>query len=708
MRKSSTPRPTARLVAALGVALLAAGPASAQTVYGLASFATVNLPPPSLVTFSATAPGTFTATRAITGLTAGQTLVGLDSRPNTGQLFALGYNPTGTQSQLYTLDPATGALTAVGAALTLDLGATTNRIGFDFNPTVDRIRVTGSNNANLRLNPTNGALVDGDAATAGVQLDRLLNYNPGNATSSPAVPADANAGQTPVIGSVAYANSFIGATMTVLYDIDEAKSLYTVQNPPNDGVLNSRNTLTVSTASALATDLDIYFNPTTRTNAAYLTIATGTAAAPATQLYTLNFMTGADLTAVGAVGPAGSLVTDIAFAIERPAALPAVTGQLAYALAGTNLLTFDTANPGLIRSSAGLTGVDATYTLVGIDVRPLTNTLYALGYRASDQMAQLYTLNPGTGAATAVGTPLMLALGSATDAIGFDFNPAVDRIRVVSTNRAHLRLNPIDGTLVDGNANTAGVQFDGQLTYNPGNPGNPASTPPVAAVPADANAGAVPAIATGAYTNSFVSTTMPVSTQLYDYDRALNVLSVQAPPNDGILNTAGSLGLTLNAAPSVSLDIFSSGLGANTAYLTANTAASTNSNLYTVNLTTRETTLVGVIGGGSAVRDIAVAAATGVVVTGARDRELAAGLGLYPNPFAGATQLRFELARPARVQLLVSDALGRHVATVQAGKLAPGAHTVRWNGAGQRAGLYFFQLQFDGQPAGTRAGVLTE
>ena len=703
MRKLFTPQATTRLATALGVVLLTVGPAAAQTVYGLLT-APAALAAPSLVTFSATAPGTFTAARPITGLTVGQTLVGLDARPNTGQLFALGYNPTGTQSQLYILDPATGALTTVGAALTtVDLGSITNRIGFDFNPTVDRIRVTGSNNANLRLNPNNGALVDGNAALDGVQLDRPLNYNPGNATATPVVLADVNAGQTPVIGSIAYANSFIGATTTVLYDLDEAKSLYTTQNPPNDGVLNSRGTLSVSTAAALATDLDIYFNPTTRTNTGYLTIASGTSAAPATQLYTLSFMTGADLTAVGAVGPTGSLVSDIAFAIERPAVLPAVTGQLAYALAGTNLLTFDTTNPSLIRTAPGITGVDATYTLVGMDVRPLTNTLFALAYRASDQMAQLYTLNPGTGAATTVGTPLMLALGTATDAIGFDFNPLVDRIRVVSTNRANLRLNPITGALVDGNATTDGVQPDGQLTYNPG---NATATP---AVPADANAGAVPAIATGAYTNSFVSATPPTSTVLYDYDRALNILAIQAPPNDGILNTVGSLGLTLSATtPSVSLDIYSSGLGANTAYLVANMAGSTNSSLYTVDLSSRVTTLVGLIGGGSAVRDIAVAAATGVVVTGARRQELATGLGLYPNPFAGLVQLRFELARAADVQLLVSDALGRHVATVPAGKLAPGAHTLRWNSAGQRTGLYFFRLQFNGQPAGTRAGVLAE
>jgi hypothetical protein len=660
----------------LALGLLLAGavalPAAAQTVYGL-SVGTGGAA--SLVTFSAVAPGTFTATRAITGLATGQTLVGLDTRPNTGQLFALGYNPTGTQSQLYILDTATGALTAVGTALTtLNLGTTTNRIGFDFNPTVDRIRVTGSNNTNYRLNPNNGALAVTDGSLA---------YNPGNATANPVVPADVNAGQTPVIGSVAYGNSYIGATTTVLYDIDEAKSLYTVQNPPNDGVLNSRTALTVSTATALATDLDIYFNPTTRANAAYLTIASGTAAAPTTQLYTLDFVTGANMVAVGAVGPAGTLVTDIAFAIDR--AVPAaVTGQLAYALGGTNLLTFDTALPGTIRTSVGITGIDATQTLVGIDVRPLTNTLYALGYNATAATGvtntQVYSLNGATGVATAVGTAVRLELG--TGNIGFDFNPTVDRIRVVGANRNNYRLNPITGAL---------AATDGVLTYATGT--------------------ATPTIGTAAYTNSFAAASTTSGTTLYNYDQVLNQLNTQAtanPPMDGQLTAVGASGITAGTAtPTVSLDIYSTGVGVNTAYLVANSATSANTSLYTVNLTTGAATLVGAIGNGIAARDIAVAASTGVV-TASRPAELATTFTLYPNPTASTASLSFGLPRAAHVELIVSDALGRTVDKVDAGQLAAGPQALRWSRHGQAAGLYFFRLSFDGQPAGTRQVALTE
>ncbi|WP_345052019.1 DUF4394 domain-containing protein [Hymenobacter glaciei] len=650
----STLRCTLLGLAALG---LSTGAAQAQTVYGLVSTASAVT---SLATFQATAPGTFTATVPVTGLTAGQTLVGLDTRPNTGQLFALGYTATGTQAQLYTLNPTTGALTAIGATITLNLGTTLNRIGFDFNPTVDRIRVTGSNNSNYRLNPNTGGI----AAT-----DTNLAY----ATT------DANAAQTPGVGAVAYGNSFIGATNTVLYDIDEANSRYTSQDPPNNGTLNSRTALTVNTATALATDLDIYFDPTSRTNGAYLTIATGTTAAPSTQLYTLDFITGANMTAVGTVGPVGTLVTDIAFAISRPATLPALTGQLAYALAGTNLLTFDTGQPGLIRTSVGITGMDATQTLVGLDIRPATNTLYALGYNTTAQSYTLYSLNSTTGVVTAVNTtPIALALGAGK--VGFDFNPMVDRIRVTSGSRANFRLNPIDGTV---------AATDTQLAYAAG----------------DANAAATPNIGASAYTNSVAGTTATATT-LHNYDLSLNILTTQIPPNNGTLNTVGATGIVANTTtPNIDLDIFSSAAGTNTAYLVANTTTASTS-LYTVNLTTGATTLVGAIGNGLAARDIAVAGTSGVA-TAVRERtDLATGFGLYPNPASGHTEASFALPHSGLVQLEMFDNLGRRVAAQAARLLPAGANTLRWEAGAAHPGLYVVRLTVDGKAAASRMLVL--
>ena len=673
MSKNYTRWNTALKGLGLGALLLgaAARPAAAQTAYGITVGAALGTTPVySLVTFQVTAPGTFTATAAITGLADGQVLVGIDSRPATGQLFALGYNAGATTSnaQLYTLSTA-GVLTPVGSTLTLLLGTNAGRIGFDFNPTVDRIRVTGSNGGNYRLNPNNGVL----AAT-----DGSLAY----ATT------DSNAGQTPSVGSSAYTNSYIGSSATTLYNIDEAASRLVRQDPPNAGTLNTVGSLSVLTNSPFqGSDFDIYFDPATGQNSAYLTVAT---APPLTstfsnQLYTLNLNTGAT-TAVGQLGTGNAVVfADIALAITRPT-LASITGQLAYALAGTNLLTFDTALPGTIRTATGISGVDAAYTLVGLDVRPINNALYALGYNSAAASgvnnSQLYSLDATTGAATTVGAAFRLELG--TGSVGFDFNPTVDRIRVVGANRNNYRLNP--------NSTAASVlaATDGAVSYTSGTP----------------NIGAV------AYTNSFRGANATSGTALYNYDLTLNQLNIQStanPPADGQLTAVGTSGLTVNSTtPYVDLDIYSTGVGTNTAYLVANPGSALGTTLYTVNLTTGAATSVGAIGNGYvAARNIAVAAATGVT-TGTRPAELATALTLYPNPLASAASLSFGLPRAARVELTVTDALGRTVAYVDAGQLPAGSQTVRWQRQGQAAGLYFFRLAFDGQPAGTRQVALTQ
>ncbi|QKG54402.1 T9SS type A sorting domain-containing protein [Hymenobacter sp. BRD67] len=81
---------------------------------------------------------------------------------------------------------------------------------------------------------------------------------------------------------------------------------------------------------------------------------------------------------------------------------------------------------------------------------------------------------------------------------------------------------------------------------------------------------------------------------------------------------------------------------------------------------------------------------------------------LFPNPVAGSTNLAFTLGKAAHVELIITDALGRTIDTIKAGLLPAGQQNIRWNRQRQAAGIYFFSLRFDGQPAGTRRGVLAE
>lgn len=202
----------------------------------------------SLARFDPTTPGT-TTTVALTGLVAGETLVGIDQRPATGQLYGLGINPTSDTGTLYLIDPQTGACTIVGTAgqiAFVDAGSNPVDLpnpaifgyGFDFNPTVDRIRVISASGLSFRVNPITGAPVDGDlggaaGSIAGINPDGFQNGQLGGSTGG---------------SGAAYTNSFGGATATTLYVLDASSSRLYIQNPPNAGTETLPVTITLNGA----------------------------------------------------------------------------------------------------------------------------------------------------------------------------------------------------------------------------------------------------------------------------------------------------------------------------------------------------------------------------------------------------------------------------------------------------------------------------
>lgn len=197
-------------------ALLLASPAWAVSIYGLT---TDN----RLLLIDSEVPARISSVRPITGLDGGDNLVGIDVRPATGQLYALGRNAT-----LYTINPVTAIATKVAnlAADPADVtapfypGLTGTNFGIDFNPVVDRLRVVSDTDENLRINPVNGL----------VSADVSLTY-----ASAP----DRNAGANPNVVDVAYSNNFSGAVTTTLFGIDDTSLDIVTINPPNNGVLNS-------------------------------------------------------------------------------------------------------------------------------------------------------------------------------------------------------------------------------------------------------------------------------------------------------------------------------------------------------------------------------------------------------------------------------------------------------------------------------------
>lgn len=440
----------------------------------------------SLVKYNANNSTTVISTTPVTGLQAGENLLTIDFRPGTGQLYGIG-----STNQLYIINTSSGAATAVGAPFTPAVSG--NMVGFDFNPTVDRIRLVTSSGQNLRLHPETGAV----AATDG-------NLNPG----------------TPNIGSAAYTNNMSGASSTELFVIDFSTKMLYKQDPPNHGDLTAVGNLEV--AGTVSADGGFDIAPMGNVALANFT------AAGMDHLYQIDTMTGK--------------ATDLGMLSTSIIGIAIPTSPVAYAVDGANNLhVFNFMEPGTPVSKA-ITGLQPSESVVGIDMRPVTGQLFALG-----STGRLYILNTSTGAAAMVGAGPVATLAG-TD-FGFDFNPFVDKIRIVSDTGQNLRVNPVDGSLV--------------ATDGPLNPGTPMVT-------------------AAAYTNSFPGT---ATTVLYDIDSATDMLYKQDPPNAGTLTAIGALGIDVMDANG-----FDIGGSSNTGYaiLTVGTAHK----IYSVNLTNGTATAI--------------------------------------------------------------------------------------------------------------------
>jgi hypothetical protein len=230
-----------------------------------------------LLFFDSATPGTVTRTITVTTV-GGEPLVAIDFRPATGDLYGMG-----ATGRLYVLNLTTGAA-SVPPATPTPLSGT--RFGFDFNPQVDRIRVTSDADQNLRLNPNDGSLT---------AVDVPLSYAAG----------DANAGANPNVVGSAYTNNFVGAAATILYDIDSNLDTLVYQDPPNSGLLHTVGSLGINTTD------NVGFDISQGTGAAYASLTVGAT----TGLYTINLASGSALL-IGAIGDATSLagqsVVDIA------------------------------------------------------------------------------------------------------------------------------------------------------------------------------------------------------------------------------------------------------------------------------------------------------------------------------------------------------------------------------------------------------------
>jgi hypothetical protein len=195
-----------------------------------------------------------------------------------------------------------------------------------------------------------------------------------------------------------------------------------------------------------------------------------------------------------------------------------------------------------------LAGLDQDTSLVGIDYRPANNVLYGVGNAGG-----VYSIDAGTAMATLVSRLNQPLQGTS---FGVDFNPTVDRLRIISDAGQSLRANVDDGT----------ATVDGALNI----PGPPPVSPALGVTGA-------------AYTNNDADPT--TATTLFDIDTTNDNTVIQAPANAGALSPTGKLGV--DATATVGFDIYSDVVGGTTVSLRALAsiaAADGSTKLYSVDL----------------------------------------------------------------------------------------------------------------------------
>ena len=269
---------------------------------------------------------------------------------------------------------------------------------------------------------------------------------------------------------------------------------------------------------------------------------------------------------------ARALVVTLAVALLAPSAAMAVPA--AGITDQSTLVTFDTGTPSAMtpKPITGLQG--GLERVVGIDARPATGELFAITVPlgiVADALVRTYAVDPATGAATLIGSiPGGTVPGARDSATGVDFNPAVDRIRVVNDGNENFRINPNNGSLAGD---------DPALTYTA------PATGPITEVAHDRNVAVVP------------PTMAPPPGQLKTLyaidvgsDRLVTIggINSSAPggPNGGSVSSIGPLGVTVVDTSDAGFDIAPCG----TAYATLTDAAGPS--LYTVNLQTGGATAI--------------------------------------------------------------------------------------------------------------------
>lgn len=219
---------------------------------------------------------------------------------------------------------------------------------------------------------------------------------------------------------------------------------------------------------------------------------------------------------------------------------------------------------------------DLAMPLDAIAYRPVTGDL--LGYTNG----AVYTIDPMSGAMTDLGANVMEGAMVADGAmVGFDFNNAIDAVRVVSSAGDNLVYFP-EG-FGDNDERAGSLRRFTDLAYAAG----------------DANDGADPMVFGNAYTNAIAGMKASATLQ-YALDAATDAL-VTLANNDGTLMTVASVtvdGMAADLSGMGGFDIVSPEEGTDMAYAILQMEGADSAGLYAIDLSTGAVTMLADLGMG--------------------------------------------------------------------------------------------------------------
>ena len=320
-----------------------------------------------------------------TNVEVGERIMSIDFRPATGQLYGVS-----NKSRLFVINPSTAEAHPL-TSNPFTPGITGSIVGIDFNPAFDRIRVISTDGQDFWLTPETGLVAAKN--TVGNSLMGIM------------------------ISELAYTNNRAGVLTTVSYNIDPATDRLYSQTQQDKSKLTDVGALGLDIAGAAGFDI--------------APDGTGLVAVTfngASELQQINLATGR----LHKVGNLPGTVIGLAVPTE----------PVAYAVdSNSNLLVFNPSNP--LPAAKAITGLKEGEQLDGLDFRPLTGQLYALG-----SSNRLYTLNTASGIASVV-NKASFANQLPENAIitEFRFMPSSDYIWLKLATGQTFLLNPVDGTV---------------------------------------------------------------------------------------------------------------------------------------------------------------------------------------------------------------------------------------------------------------------